>query len=161
MVKKLPNSLPKYHKQKLNLIHTVRALTYFLDTENPAYLRIGRVGNGWDSGKNVFNCAHGISNLDWHHVAGSMKNNGVGVDAKIYVDGKLKCSGYLSGGNIAPGYSGILSFTFFNSGNSPIEIELGARIVHILFYEVKSGGNLYRGQWQGGRITAIKKEKQV
>ena len=40
-------------------------------------------------------------------------------------------------------------------------IELGARIVHILFYEVKAGGTLYRGQWQGGRVTAAKKEKQV
>ena len=84
------------------------------------------------------------------------------LTANLWLRSTLYRSGLiLSGGNIAPGYSGILSFTFFNSGNSPIEIELGARIVHILFYEVKSGGNLYRGQWQGGRITAIKKEKQV
>lgn len=67
----------------------------------------------------------------------------------------------LSGGNVAPGYCGKLSFTLFNSGTSSVKVELGARIVHILFYEVKGGGNLYRGQWKGGRVTAEKKEKQV
>ena len=34
-------------------------------------------------------------------------------------------------------------------------------IVHIQFHEVKGTGNMYRGQWQGGRVTTTKKEKQV
>jgi hypothetical protein len=30
-----------------------------------------------------------------------------------------------------------------------------------MFSEVKGDSNLYRGQWQGGRVTTEKKEKQV
>lgn len=64
-------------------------------------------------------------------------------------------------GNVPPGYSGGLTFGFKNEGPVPVTIEMGARIVHIQFHEVKGGGNMYRGQWQGGRVTATKKEKQV
>lgn len=67
----------------------------------------------------------------------------------------------LSGGNIDPGYNGELSFTLFNSGNCNFKIELGARIVHIQFFQVDGKTNLYRGQWKDGRITAKNKEKQV
>ena len=67
----------------------------------------------------------------------------------------------LSGGNVAPGYSGEISFTLFNSGKCPVKIEMGARIVHMMFYEVKGKTNLYRGQWQGGRVVTNKEEKQV
>ena len=67
----------------------------------------------------------------------------------------------LSGGNVAPGYSGEISFTLFNSGKCSVKIEMGARIVHMMFYEVKGKTNLYRGQWQGGRVVTEKKEKQV
>ena len=84
------------------------------------------------------------------------------LTANFWLRSTLYRSGIiLSGGNVAPGYSGKLSFTFYNSGNCNVEIELGARIVHILFYEVRSGGNVYRGQWQGGRVTSSKKEKQI
>ena len=64
-------------------------------------------------------------------------------------------------GNVPPGYCGGLTFGLKNAGPITVEIELGARIVHIQFSEVKGGGNMYRGQWQGGRVTATKKEKQV
>jgi len=67
----------------------------------------------------------------------------------------------LSGGNVSPGYGGEISFTLFNSGKCPVKIEMGARIVHMMFYEVKGKTNLYRGQWQGGRVVTEKKEKQV
>lgn len=67
----------------------------------------------------------------------------------------------LSGGNGAPGYNGEISFTLFNSGKCPVKIEMGARIVHIMFYEVRGKTNSYRGQWQGGRVVTGKKEKQV
>ncbi|MDD3998499.1 MAG: hypothetical protein PHR98_00130 [Candidatus Shapirobacteria bacterium] len=67
----------------------------------------------------------------------------------------------LSGGNGAPGYSGEISFTLFNSGECTVKIEMGARIVHMMFYEVRGKTNLYRGQWQGGRVVTEKKETQV
>jgi len=68
---------------------------------------------------------------------------------------------FIRAGNCPPGYSGGLNFGMKNEGPVPVTVELGARIVHIQFHEVKGGGNLYRGQWQGGRVTTTKKEKQV
>lgn len=67
----------------------------------------------------------------------------------------------MSGGNIAPGYSGELSFLFFNPSECTMEIELGARIVHILFYEINGATNNYRGQWKNGRVTSKGRERQV
>lgn len=67
----------------------------------------------------------------------------------------------MSGGNIAPGYRGELSFLFFNAGKAEMEIELGARIVHIIFWEVDGMTNSYRGQWKHGRVSSAGKEVQV
>jgi deoxycytidine triphosphate deaminase len=64
-------------------------------------------------------------------------------------------------GNVPPGYCGGLTFGLKNEGPVAITIEMGARVVHIQFNEVKGTGNKYRGQWQGGRVTTTKKEKQV
>lgn len=64
-------------------------------------------------------------------------------------------------GNVPPGYCGGLTFGLYNAGPISVTIEMGARFVHIQFAEVAGGGNMYRGQWQGGRVTAKKKEKQV
>lgn len=64
-------------------------------------------------------------------------------------------------GNVPPGYCGGLTFGLLNAGPVSVTIELGARIVHIQFHQVQGGGNMYRGQWQGGRVTAKKREKQV
>jgi len=64
-------------------------------------------------------------------------------------------------GNVSPGYKGELSFGIINLGSCNLRIELGARIVHAMFYEVKGKTNLYRGQWQGGRVSTKKKEKQI
>jgi deoxycytidine triphosphate deaminase len=61
----------------------------------------------------------------------------------------------------APGYRGPLNFGLKNMGNCEVKIELGARIVHIIFWEVSGKGAAYRGQWQGGRVTTEKEEKQV
>lgn len=86
----------------------------------------------------------------------------IDITANMWLRSTLYRSGLiLSGGNVAPGYSGELSFLFFNAGSAKVKIELGARIVHILFYEVKGKTNTYRGQWQNGRVTTKKKEKQV
>ncbi|MBI2613226.1 MAG: 2'-deoxycytidine 5'-triphosphate deaminase [Candidatus Levybacteria bacterium] len=68
---------------------------------------------------------------------------------------------FLRTGNVQPGYCGGLIFGLKNEGPITVEIEMGARFVHIQFSQVKGGGNMYRGQWQGGRVTARKKEKQV
>lgn len=68
---------------------------------------------------------------------------------------------FIRTGPIQPGYQGELTFGLKNVGPVTVEIEMGARFVHVLFHEVKGGGSAYRGQWQGGRVSAIKKEKQV
>lgn len=64
-------------------------------------------------------------------------------------------------GPVQPGYQGELTFGVKNEGPIVVEIELGARFAHILFHEIKGSGSKYRGQWQGGRVSATKKEKQV
>jgi len=68
---------------------------------------------------------------------------------------------FIRTGNVPPGYQGGLTFGLSNEGPVVVEIEMGARFVHIQFSEVKGGGSMYRGQWQGGRVTTKKKEKQV
>ncbi|MBU0570036.1 hypothetical protein KKB40_04650 [Patescibacteria group bacterium] len=84
------------------------------------------------------------------------------ITANFSLRGTLYRSGIiLSGGNIAPSYSGNLSFTLFNCGKCSVEVELGARIVHIMFFRIEGKGSSYRGQWRGGRVLMKKKEKQV
>lgn len=68
---------------------------------------------------------------------------------------------FIRTGPIQPGYQGELTFGLKNEGPVTVEIEMGARFVHVLFHEIKGGGNKYRGQWQGGRVSATKREKQV
>jgi deoxycytidine triphosphate deaminase len=68
---------------------------------------------------------------------------------------------FLRTGPVQPGYSGELTFGLKNEGPITVEIEMGSRFVHILFQEIKGSGSQYRGQWQGGRVSATKKEKQV
>jgi deoxycytidine triphosphate deaminase len=68
---------------------------------------------------------------------------------------------FLRTGNVAPGYKGQVSFGMTNEGPCEVTIEMGARFCHVQFEEVKGGGSMYRGQWQGGRVSATKREKQV
>ncbi len=68
---------------------------------------------------------------------------------------------FIRTGPIQPGYSGELTFGLKNEGPVTVEIEMGARFVHLVFHEIKGKGSQYRGQWQGGRVAATKKEKQV
>ena len=68
---------------------------------------------------------------------------------------------FLRTGNVAPGYKGPVSFGMTNEGPCEVTIEMGARFCHVQFEEVKGGGTLYRGQWQGGRVSATKRERQV
>ncbi len=53
----------------------------------------------------------------------------------------------------SPGYSGELTFGMCNMGKNDFRLELGARIVHILFFKTSENVSEYRGQWQGGRIS--------
>lgn len=68
---------------------------------------------------------------------------------------------YVFGGQVPPGYAGELTMGVYNFGLKEFRLELGARVVHILFFEVKGEGALYRGQWQGGRVTTDRRETQV
>jgi deoxycytidine triphosphate deaminase len=68
---------------------------------------------------------------------------------------------FLRTGNVAPGYSGKLTFGLKNDGPITVTIEMGARFVHMQVEEVLGEGNQYRGQWQGGRVAATEKEVQV
>ena len=63
--------------------------------------------------------------------------------------------------NVSPGYQGALTFGIMNLGQCQMEVELGARVVYAMFHEIRGKTNLYRGQWQGGRVSTKKKEKQI
>lgn len=62
---------------------------------------------------------------------------------------------------VDPGYSGTVHPLLYNAGPATVTIELGARYIFCMFMEIKGKGSQYRGQWQGGRVAATKKEKQV
>jgi len=68
---------------------------------------------------------------------------------------------FIRTGNVAPGYCGKLTFAIKNEGPIPVTLEMGCRIVHAQFEWVDGGGSQYRGQWQNGRITTTKREKQI
>lgn len=68
---------------------------------------------------------------------------------------------FLRTGNVAPGYHGKVTFGVKNEGPVSVTIELGCRFAHAQFFEVKGGGTQYKGQWQGGRVTTKKREKQI
>lgn len=68
---------------------------------------------------------------------------------------------YIFGGQSSPGYCGELTMGIYNFRAEPFELEMGARVLHMMFFEVKGKANLYRGQWQGGRVATKKKEKQI
>jgi len=67
---------------------------------------------------------------------------------------------FLRTGVAQPGYEGKLTFGLKNEGPIAVEIEMGARFVFVQFHEVV-GGMQYKGQWQGGRVTTEKREKQI
>lgn len=68
---------------------------------------------------------------------------------------------FLRTGVAQPGYCGKLTFGLKNEGPVEVVMELGCRFVHAQFEWVDGGGNQYRGQWQGGRVTTTKREKQI
>lgn len=68
---------------------------------------------------------------------------------------------YIFGGQTPPGYKGALTMGLYNFRDEKFDLEMGSRVVHIMFFQIKGESNLYRGQWQGGRVTTDKREKQV
>ncbi len=68
---------------------------------------------------------------------------------------------YIFGGQTPPGYKGGLTMGIYNFRDEKFDLEMGSRVVHIMFFRVEGGSNLYRGQWQGGRVTTDKREKQI
>lgn len=68
---------------------------------------------------------------------------------------------HIFGGQVPPGYAGELNMGIYNFRQEEFRLEMGARVVHIMFFEVKGEGSLYRGQWQGGRTTTDQRETQV
>jgi len=84
------------------------------------------------------------------------------ITAHPYSRSSLHRSGlsFLSN-QVAPGYCGGLIFGLKNEGTVPLTVEQDARFAHLQFEYVLGGGSKYRGQWQGGRVAAVKKEKQV
>lgn len=62
---------------------------------------------------------------------------------------------------VDPGYSGTVHPAIYNAGGVDVKLEMGARYVNAMFFEVKGNANAYRGQWQGGRITTEGKEIQI
>lgn len=88
------------------------------------------------------------------------------IPQNITVNFKPRTTTFRSGliirtGNVAPGYKGKVTFAIKNEGPVAVTLEMGCRIVHAQFFEIKGGGSLYRGQWQGGRVTTGKRERQV
>lgn len=68
---------------------------------------------------------------------------------------------YIFGGQVSPGYRGGLTMGIYNFRSEDFELEMGARVIHVMFFQVKGKTGLYRGQWQGGRVSVPEKEKQV
>ncbi len=94
----------------------------------------------------------------------SMETFNIPLD--ITVNFKPRTTTFRSGliirtGNVAPGYKGKVTFAAKNEGNIPITMELGCRFAHAQFEWVDGGGSQYKGQWQGGRVTTKKREKQI
>ena len=88
------------------------------------------------------------------------------IPLDITVNFKPRTTTFRSGiilrtGNVAPGYHGKVTFAAVNEGTVPVTMELGCRFAHAQFFEVKGGGTQYKGQWQGGRVTTKKREKQI
>ena len=64
-------------------------------------------------------------------------------------------------GAAAPGYSGQIIFAIANHGEGSVRIELGARMIHVLFVEVSGTTRPYCGPWKDGRVSAPRREKQL
>lgn len=62
---------------------------------------------------------------------------------------------------LPPGYVGPMTFSLTNHHSEPFEIQIGARFAHVIFQSVTGEIGLYKGQWQGGRISQPNDEGQI
>lgn len=62
---------------------------------------------------------------------------------------------------LPPGYVGSMTFLLCNNYTESFEIQVGARFSHVVFQSVHGDVGLYKGQWQGGRISQPIDEGQV
>jgi deoxycytidine triphosphate deaminase len=80
----------------------------------------------------------------------------------IYTRGSLFKAGLLLiTSKTDPGYVGPLVFGLRNLSDFDVELQLGARICNIVFFQINGRGTAYRGQHQGGRIAITEEEQQV
>jgi len=71
-------------------------------------------------------------------------------------------SGVIFQSGVAPyGYEGPMTFLIYVANPAGFEIQLGARFAHVVIHRVSGHSSAYRGQWQGGRITTTKSERQI
>ena len=62
---------------------------------------------------------------------------------------------------LPPGYVGPMTFSLSNYHTEPFEIQIGARFAHVILQSVTGEIGLYKGQWQGGRISQPDDEGQI
>lgn len=72
-----------------------------------------------------------------------------------------RCGILIQGIRTDPGYNGKFTFMIQNVSDRPFEIEMGAAVANMVFHRVDGRPNLYKGQWQGGRVFIESPESQV
>jgi deoxycytidine triphosphate deaminase len=65
----------------------------------------------------------------------------------------FRCGASLRTAVIDPGYHGVLTVGIKNEGTHEIELERGARVLQLVFAEVKGETKKYDGRYQGGRVV--------
>ena len=65
----------------------------------------------------------------------------------------FRCGVSLHTAVVDPGFIGTLTFGMKNLSDHPFDIEIGSRIGQIVFEEVKGNTKLYKGKYQGGKVT--------
>ncbi|WP_041413210.1 dCTP deaminase [Shewanella frigidimarina] len=82
--------------------------------------------------------------------------------ALFYPRSTLFRSGVLFQSSVLPsGYIGPMTFALTNTRLEDFEIEQGARFAHTILTSVSGAVNLYKGQWQGGRLVQPFDEEQI
>jgi deoxycytidine triphosphate deaminase len=65
----------------------------------------------------------------------------------------FRCGASLRTAVIDPGYQGVLTVGIKNESDYKIELERGARVLQLVFAEVRGGTKGYDGRYQGGRVV--------
>jgi deoxycytidine triphosphate deaminase len=65
----------------------------------------------------------------------------------------FRCGASLRTAVIDPGYHGKLTVGIRNEGEHELELERGARVLQLVFSEVRGATKRYMGRYQGGRVV--------